>query len=336
MMRASHHTRFAMDDPSCVGEARRHASMLAQRCGMSEVEVGRVAIVVTELGNNLVRHAQRGVLLIAPREQSGDVEIVSMDHGPGIADVARSLGDGFSTGGTPGTGLGAVKRLARTFDMHSTVPDGTVIVARVGAAGSATPTPSLAVCSAGISLPLAGELVCGDAWAMASEGSIATVMVADGLGHGPDAAEASSAAVDVFLAHPMEEPTRLLATMHERLRSTRGAAVTIIRLDTVKSTVRACGAGNVTARLVSGASDRTLVMQHGTAGVQIRRPEEVMLAWPEHALLIIYSDGIETRWNPERLMPVLGRDPALAAAILMRDHSRGRDDSTVAVVRRRA
>lgn len=334
-MRASHHTRFAMGDPSCVGEARRHASVLAQRCGMNEVEAGRVAIVVTELGNNLVRHAQRGELLIAPRGEAGDVEIISIDHGPGIADVARSMGDGFSTNGTPGTGLGAVKRLARVFDMHSTVPDGTVIVARVGPAGSAATQPALSVCGGGISVPLAGELACGDAWAMASDGNIASIMVADGLGHGPDAAEASRAAVDVFMAHAMEEPTRLLATMHERLRSTRGAAVSIVRLDTVQSTVRACGAGNVTARLLSGAGDRTLVMQHGTAGVQMRRPEEVMVAWPEHALLILHSDGIETRWNPARLMPVLGREPALAAAILMRDHSRARDDATVAVVRRR-
>jgi hypothetical protein len=159
-------------------------------------------------------------------------------------------------------------------------------------------------------------------------------MMADGLGHGPDAAEASMAAVDVFRAHAMEAPSRLVATIHERLRSTRGAAVSVVRLDTAQSTVRACGAGNVTARLISGAGDRTIVMQHGTAGLQIRRPEEVTLAWPEHALLVLHSDGIETRWSAERLMPVLGRDPSLAAAILMRDHSRGRDDTSVAIARR--
>jgi hypothetical protein len=40
--------------------------------------------------------------------------VIAIDDGPGIADIERSLGDGFSTGGTPGTGLGAVRRLAST------------------------------------------------------------------------------------------------------------------------------------------------------------------------------------------------------------------------------
>jgi hypothetical protein len=99
--------------------------------------------------------------------------------------------------------------------------------------------------------------------------------------------------------------------------------------------VRACGAGNVMARIISGASDRSVLSQLGTAGVQIRRPEEARTAWPPHALLVVHSDGIESRWPATRLMPVLGRDLTLAAAILMRDHCRGRDDATVVVMRRK-
>ena len=94
-------------------------------------------------------------------------------------------------------------------------------------------------------------------------------------------------------------------------------------------------AGNIVARLVSGVSDRTLLSQHGTAGVTIRTPEEASTPWPAHAILVAFSDGIETRWKAESIVPVLGRDPTLAAALLARDHCRGRDDATVAVLRRK-
>ena len=160
------------------------------------------------------------------------------------------------------------------------------------------------------------------------------MMVADGLGHGPDAAEAAEAALGVFAEDPLAGPRALLDRTHAQLRSTRGAAVMLLHADTVAGSVRSAGAGNVVGRLVSGTSDRTILTQNGTAGVTVRTAEEVRNEWPPHALLVVCSDGIETRWRPELLAPVLGRDPTLAAALLVRDHCRGRDDATVAVVRR--
>jgi hypothetical protein len=127
----------------------------------------------------------------------------------------------------------------------------------------------------------------------------------------------------------------MLERTHQALRRTRGAAVMVLHADAAAGVVRSTGAGNVMGRLVSGVSDRTLLSQHGTAGVTMRTPEEATTAWPPHALVVLCSDGIETRWKPELLAPVLGRDPALAAALLMRDHCRGRDDATVAVLRRK-
>ena len=58
------------------------------------------------------------------------------------------------------------------------------------------------------------------------------------------------------------------------------------------------------------------------------------MAWPAHAIVVLHTDGIESRWSPARLHPLLARDPALPAALLIRDHSRGRDDSSVVVLRR--
>ena len=64
-MRPACHVSFDVTEASQVGEVRRAAVRIAQGMGFDETATGRVALVVTELGNNLVRHAKRGRLLIA-------------------------------------------------------------------------------------------------------------------------------------------------------------------------------------------------------------------------------------------------------------------------------
>jgi anti-sigma regulatory factor (Ser/Thr protein kinase) len=334
VIRGRLHAVVPMDDSSRVGEARRHAVKLADGCGLDEVEAGRVALIVTELATNLIKHATRGKLYITVQPERAEVEVIAIDAGPGIPDVGRSMDDGFSTGGTAGTGLGAVRRLAQDFDLHSTVPEGTVVVARVRGA-SAQRSGAAGFATGALSLAIPGEQVCGDGWAFASEGARAALIVADGLGHGPGAAEASQAALATFAEDPMASPRAILQEAHARLRSTRGAAVLVLQADSAAAVIRSAGAGNVMARLVSGVSDRSILCQHGTAGMSIRTPEETTTPWPPHALLVVFSDGIESRWKAETVVPVLGRDPALAAGLLVRDHCRGRDDATVVVLRRK-
>src|SRR5207237_807570 len=106
---------------------------------------GEVAIIVTELANNLARHAPAGggeILLraVAPTGGSGGgrgetpaagsgIEILSLDRGAGIANVNAAMRDGFTTGRTPGTGLGAVRRLSSGFDLFSGANRGVALVA---------------------------------------------------------------------------------------------------------------------------------------------------------------------------------------------------------------
>lgn len=321
------HVAFEMQEQSQVGEARRAAVRLAERLGFDEVAAGRVALIATELGGNLVRHAQQGRLLLG--SVAGQVELLSLDRGPGMADVAACLRDGYSTGGTPGTGLGAVRRLADTFDLYSSVPGGTVIMARVGQPAADTVDAfdigALALCAP-------GETVCGDDWAVAQTGERAALIVADGLGHGPHAHEAAAAASRAFERAPLQDPTLTLDQVHQQLRGTRGAAVAVALLD--RSGLSFCGAGNIAGRLISGTGERTLLSQHGTAGLQIRKPQAVQHAWPPHALLVLHSDGLHSRWHLDDARGLLQRHPTLVAAWLLRDHARGRDDVTVVVMKR--
>ncbi|KWT72179.1 MULTISPECIES: ATP-binding SpoIIE family protein phosphatase [unclassified Variovorax] len=329
------HKAFPIDDPSRVGEARRHAAQLAHEAAFGEVDAGRLALVVTELGTNLSRHASKGRLLVAARPHSGDIEVLSIDEGPGIADLQRAMQDGQSSGSTPGTGLGAVRRLASDFDIHTSVPAGTICLARVRKSGFKDAAASAEFLIGAVCLPVAGEAVCGDGWAAAIDGTRLGLLVADGLGHGPEAAKASLAATSVFSKHPFEGLRETLQRVHVALKTTRGAAVCALSIDAQASTVGYIGAGNVVGRVVSGVFDRSLVTQHGTAGVQIRKPEQASMELPPHSLVIVHSDGIDTRWKSARIAAALQSDPAIVAAILLREHTRHRDDATVVVVRRK-
>ena len=61
------------------------------------------------------------------------VEMLALDRGPGMADVPRCLGDGYSTGGSLGQGLGAVRRLSTDFDIYSMPERGTAVYCQVAA-----------------------------------------------------------------------------------------------------------------------------------------------------------------------------------------------------------
>nr|WP_255662416.1 SpoIIE family protein phosphatase [Acidovorax sp. D4N7] len=238
--------------------------------------------------------------------------------------------DGFSTAGTPGNGLGAVQRLATDFDIHSEVGKGTVTLARLRPGARSGSAFRWGV----VALPAPGETVCGDSWGLAFEGPRAALVVADGLGHGIHAAEASLAAVDLFAKQPFAGMKEALEESHVVLRMTRGAAVTRAQLDVETEELRMSGAGNVAIRVVSGIFNRSMLPQHGTVGVNMRRAEETRMQWPAHALVVCHSDGLQSRWPPEAIFGLIGHDPALAAAVLVRDFGRGRDDVTVLVVRR--
>ncbi|GAE57169.1 hypothetical protein XPR_3804, partial [Xanthomonas arboricola pv. pruni MAFF 301420] len=180
---------FRVDETSQVGQARREAAALAQTLGFDEAAGGRVALVATELATNMVKHGRGGWLqlsTVAARQGMG-VEICAIDGGPGFA-LVDGLRDGYSTAGTPGTGLGAIQRQAQVLDAYSDAK-GAVVMARLFAQQRA----ELDLPYGAIRLPLHNETVCGDAWHLAIGEQRATVTVIDGLGHGTGAAEAADA-----------------------------------------------------------------------------------------------------------------------------------------------
>jgi anti-sigma regulatory factor (Ser/Thr protein kinase) len=333
-MEVIEHALLRVTDVSTVGEARRAASDLARKIELGETDAGRAALVVTEAATNVVKHGGGGEIFLRELRReaaAAGIGILALDRGPGIGRPADALRDGYSTRGTSGTGLGAIARTATRFDLYSALGAGTVIAAEVWPANALPPRPSLAV--GGVVAPYPGEVVSGDAWAAHESPEAMSVIVADGLGHGERAAEAARVAVAAFGRHAGLAPADLLARVHEALRPTRGAAAAIAHVDRRRGVVRFAGLGNISATIVSGGATRSLVSHHGTAGGVARRIQEFNYPWSAGDLLVLHSDGIATHWKPDAYPGLAQRDPAIVAAVLYRDHTRGRDDATVVAVR---
>src|SRR6185503_16383681 len=110
-------------------------------------------------------------------------------------------------------------------------------------------------------------------WTLVRDGDRLTIVVADGLGHGIQASDASRRAVDFAHEHPDYEPTRLMETLHAALRSTRGAAVAIVEVRPRLQVAQIVGVGNISAMVYppDGGSQRSLTSHNGTVGVEARR-----------------------------------------------------------------
>jgi hypothetical protein len=291
--------------------------------------------VATEAASNLAKHARNGQIVLRSLSESegNGVEVLALDRGPGIADVGRSLRDGYSTAGTAGAGLGAIRRLADLFELTSTPGLGTALVARLRRrdAPDAAPTRSIEV--GAVCLPVSGEEACGDAWAIESSPSRSAILVADGLGHGLLAATAATEAARVFRKTSGAQPEEIVHALHAALRPTRGAAAAVAVIDHAARTLRFAGVGNISGVVFALGRRQGLVSHSGTLGHEVRKVQSFEYVWPAGAVLVMHSDGLGSQWNLARYPGLSMRHPALVAGVLYRDFRRERDDSTVVCLR---
>jgi len=334
--------RVPVTDSTFVGEARRAAVDFAARLDFSVERASNLAIVTTELATNILKHASPGEIVLTDvfSEQRKGVDVVALDKGPGISSIAESLRDGYSTAGSPGTGLGAITRLADSFDLYTQPGRGTALSARIWSTNETSrdrpcPAGTSTIEIGGMSVPLRGEPVSGDAWCVRRSPQGTTILIIDGLGHGHLAAEAAKLAVEIFLNAKEPSPPELLGRIHGALRATRGAAGAVSELDLETRQVRFAGIGNISASVISAEHTQNLVSMNGILGHEARGCREFTYPWPAGAALLLHSDGVTARMNLADYPGLLSRTCTLMAAVLYRDYNRGRDDATVVVARER-
>jgi anti-sigma regulatory factor (Ser/Thr protein kinase) len=322
-----------VSDPSAAGEVRRSAVALAAAGGFDEERQGRVALVATETATNLAKHTRDGEVIVrslSPAE-GGGIELLALDRGPGIADLARCLHDGFSTTGTAGAGLGAIRRLSDVFDITSTPGVGTALVARIR--GETPKLPPAEIELGSVCLPTAGEEACGDGWALEAKLNRTELLVVDGLGHGLLAATAAREAVRVFQQTAARAPDEIVQALHAALRPTRGGAAAVVVIDHAARALCFAGIGNIVGTVLALERRQGLVSLSGTLGHSVRRIQTFEYAWPPGATLVLHSDGLSSQWDLGRYSGLSARHPALVAGVLYRDGRRERDDVTVIVAR---
>jgi anti-sigma regulatory factor (Ser/Thr protein kinase) len=332
--------QFRVEEASTTAAVRRAARKMATNIGLNERGAEEVAIVVSEACTNLLKHVGHGEILLHTTGEEHDplprLELLALDQGPGMHDLQQCITDGFSTVSTAGQGLGAIMRLSKESDFYSMPRKGTAVLARWFSPALqqviSPDSPAMRIGAVNISKP--GQDSCGDSWGALQSSKQLTILVADGLGHGPEANVASSEAVRMLRNYSELSPKALLERVHLALRSTRGAAVAVARLDLEHAKLTFAGVGNISGQIYSDTQGRRhLVSANGTAGHECQRLREFVYDWPSDALLVLHSDGLNSSTGLEPYPGLALRDPGLIAGVLYRDCSRGNDDSTVVVAK---
>lgn len=317
-----------VEELSQVGQARRASAALAAELGFDETDAGRVALAATELATNLLRHGGGGRLYLSAVQGDGcqGVELHTLDTGPGF-DLAQCLPEGVSTAGSQGIGLGAIQRQATVLDAWSD-SRGSVVMARIYPRLAGTHVDRA---YGALRLAMRDEVACGDAWYIRWQTDRIVAGVIDGLGHGLPAADASLAGVEALANAPGGTIEAGLAAVHAGMSGTRGGAVAIAEL--TPDNLAFTGVGNISATLQEATGSRGLASFPGIVGVQYRRASTFRLHAGTGTLLVMHSDGLQSRWNLRDYPGLVHRHPALVVAVLQRDFDRGRDDACIVAIR---
>ncbi len=188
---------------------------------------------------------------------------------------------------------------------------------------------------AAASRTLAGQPVSGDAHLVAPfEGGV-LIAVIDGLGHGPEAHLAASAAVAVLARRPEAPVADLIQSCHAEIKSTRGVVLSLASFDTARGLVTWVGVGDVEGVLLS-ASDpsrsgrRSLLLRNGVVGYQLPSLRETICPIATGDMLIFATDGVSHDFTAT--IPN-GRSPRTVADDIIAKHGKSTDDALVLVAR---
>jgi anti-sigma regulatory factor (Ser/Thr protein kinase) len=316
-------------DQASVSLVRQEIRRRGPDAGLDSTAIERLAAAASELAHNQLAHAVRGHVGLRAIDRAGvpGLEVIAADAGPGIADPAAALrGDGKPTGSL-GVGLSAAHRLSDEMDLDVRSGEGTCVRLRRFAA----PLPRSEV--AILARPCEGETVCGDDAIALRSGDSLLIAVADGLGHGPPARIASSAAMEAFAASPAREPGALLTACGPALRATRGAVALVAILEELSLTI--AGAGNVTGMVLGPKTSQRMLGNAHILGSPQRPPrfDQQQIALDAYRTVILFSDGISARADLSD-EPETTRHPPIAVAQRLMERFGRRDDDVLVLVAR--
>ncbi len=318
-------------DQASVSVLREDVRAAAAAAGFDITGAGELAIVATELATNQLRYAKAGRVTVERIERNGvlGVELVAVDRGEGIADPTAALHGVPRTEGSLGIGISSVQRLTDEVDLDVRGGEGTCVRARkfarrvgrrreVGVVGR----------------PFPGEPRSGDdAW-FGRRGDRLVLALADGLGHGGDAREAATRAIQVVVANDAP-PRELCVLANAATEGTRGTVLTVIEIDERERRLRISGGGNVMTHVVGPGGTRILSTPSIVLGKPQKHPAFVVeeLDLDPHDAVVMFTDGISARARLDVREGVFHSHPLGIADHMLRTFGRSNDDALVVVAR---
>jgi len=338
-----------INNNSDVGVCRRKGVSLAKRIGFDDVKAGEIAIMVSEMATNVIKHGGgKGNFLmcrISDLSPKDGIEFWCCDYGNGILDLNTAIVDGYTEKNSLGLGLGAIRRLSDEMDVnpagketlfdhfnHNVNDSNSCLRTRkwlpernwnglnknlvMGAVSKATPV----------------EKLNGDAFVFENYTTTKCIAaVIDGLGHGKEANKAADIVKATILKKPELPPDIIIKNCHDAARGTRGVTLGVVKADTSANKLFFSGIGNIEGYLLSDRDKKNLLSYGGIVGHNIRTPRVFEFDFYPGNTVYLYSDGITTRWGYEEFD--WNMHPQTNAENIFNKHARLNDDATILIFR---
>ena len=334
VMNAAKPVSVSVSSPAHIRSASEQAREYSVRLGFSAIESEEIALAVAELASNLIKHAGGGEIQVKPMDSDNriGIQIVSEDDGPGLPDAEKALTDGYSTAGTLGAGLGAVNRLMDQVEFSCPPAGGLrVTCRRFIRPASCLGQRQLEFGAATRSYRLLPEN--GDAFIIKQWEGHALAGIIDGLGHGELAQRAAQTARHYVEHHFDQSLPNLFVGVGRVCRTTRGVVMALARFDLANKKLQVASVGNVETRLL-GEAPFSPVVRRGIVGVSSApNPVPTEHPWGANSILVLHSDGIQSRWTWGDIPAAGNEKPAVIARRLLELYGRIEDDATVLVAR---
>lgn len=329
------HISFAADDRSYFSFVKKDIRRAATEIGMIAMRINELDLVVAEIISNLYKYGDGGEILMGAFANGGSpyMEIISIDSGPGIANPIKMMQDGMSSTNTLGLGLGTIKRLSDVFELYSLVGWGTVLLSRIYSDPDRIKVKEkLIIRPIVVSKP--GEKTSGDGYVVKGTDSYIKIMLADGLGHGPEANKAINEAAIAFKAFPDYSPAETLRFIHGSIKKTRGAVINIIGYDFGSKIWSSSGIGNIAVRIFGPITFSNPMPYNGIVGHNIPGAMNDLIYPADHYnKVMLCSDGIKTRIDMTKYPSIHKNDLTVLAAAIYKDHARKNDDMSIIIAK---
>lgn len=336
-----------IDSEADVGVCRRKSVNLAVQMGFDDVKTGEVAILVSELVTNVLKHGGgKGRIMICQLKSNDDrkaIEIWCCDKGEGIPDIEKAMNDGFTGKNSLGIGLGTIRRFSDIFEINPALddpkhPDFNTLYNYKNCLRIVKWVPenqwkgtNHSLIFGAISRSKPGEILNGDTYLICHLSAVKTIAaVIDGLGHGKEANLASTIIKEQVLLKsdlPLDE---LIKYIHQAARGTRGAVIGLVFINIETSKIYFVGIGNIEGFILSISGKKTLISFGGILGHNIRTPHIFEFPFLKGDTVCLFSDGINTRWNTDDFN--WKEHPQKNADLLINNYSRSNDDATVLII----